>query len=67
MAWILGFLEDDKRFLIFIIAVALVYVVFQVARSMGMRKRGESQVAQGSSLNRGSKPTGAKKNSKKRR
>ncbi len=67
VAWIMGFLKDNTRFIIFIVAIALVYVVFQVARALGQRKRGGADYAAQSSMNRGSRPAGAKKNSKKRR
>ncbi|MDO4544765.1 MAG: hypothetical protein Q4C25_01285 [Bacillota bacterium] len=44
-ARVLGFAKDDKSMLIFIIALALVYIVFQVARSLGKKKREEKAEA----------------------
>lgn len=37
-AKILGFAKDDRTMIIFCIALAVVYIVFQVARALGKKK-----------------------------
>lgn len=37
-ARILGFAKDDKTMVIFCIALAIAYIVFQVARALGKKK-----------------------------
>ena len=42
-AKILCFLDDDKTTIIFCIAIAVVYIVFQIFRFIGRKKREERQ------------------------
>lgn len=39
VAWIMGFIEDEKSFGWFIGAMAIAYIVWNVARSLGRSKR----------------------------
>lgn len=46
-ARVLGFAKDDRTLIIFCIALAIVYIVFQVARVLGKKKKAEeAQAAQ---------------------
>ncbi|MDY2679359.1 MAG: hypothetical protein SOV50_01715, partial [Lentihominibacter sp.] len=38
-AKVLGFAKDDKSTIVFLIAIALVYIVFQIFRTLGKKKR----------------------------
>ena len=38
-ARVFGFASDDKTLVIILIAIAIVYIVFQVFRTLGQRKR----------------------------
>ncbi len=40
-ARILGFAKDDRTMIIFCIALAVVYIVFQVARTLGKKKKAQ--------------------------
>lgn len=44
-AKIFGFIKDDKTMIVFCIAIAIIYVVFQVFRSLGKKKRAEKEAA----------------------
>ena len=44
-AKILGFADDDKTTILFCVALAVAYVVFQVARTLGKRKRAADAAA----------------------
>lgn len=44
-AKVLGFADDDRSMIMICIAIALVYIVFQVARFLGQRKRAQEAEA----------------------
>lgn len=52
-ARILGFAKDDKTMIIFLIALAVVYIVFQIARAMGKKKSAEKAEANRSPVRKG--------------
>ena len=42
IARVLGFADKDRSMIIFFVALALVYIVWNIARSLGRKKREES-------------------------
>ena len=44
-AKVLGFAKDDKSTIVFLIAISLVYIVFQIFRTLGKKKRAEKAAA----------------------
>lgn len=52
-AKILGFAKDDKTLITFCIALAVVYIVYQVARYMGKKKRVQKEAAAKTPIRKG--------------
>lgn len=55
VAWILGFTSDNKTCGIFLAAIAVAYIVFQVARGLGKKKREEKAAANRQPVRKGYK------------
>lgn len=53
-AKVLGFTDDDKTTILFCGALAIAYVVFQVARTLGKRKRKADAAANRQPVRKGS-------------
>jgi hypothetical protein len=45
VAKVLGFIGDSKTLITFLVAIALIYIVFNVFRSLGRKKRAEKEEA----------------------
>ena len=52
-ARILGFAEDDKTMVLFCIALAVAYIVFQVFRTLGKKKSAERASAEQKPVRKG--------------
>lgn len=46
-AKVLHFVQTDKQLIIFLIAVAIVYIVWNIAREIGKRRRADREWAEG--------------------
>ncbi|MDO4485694.1 MAG: hypothetical protein Q4C46_03765 [Bacillota bacterium] len=53
IARLLGFATDDKSMIIFLVALAVAYIVFQVFRTLGKKKTAEKAAANKAPVRKG--------------